>query len=146
MSLRELYQEMIIDHGRQPRNFGSLPEATHSKNGQNPLCGDKFTVYVTEHDGVIEDVKFEGTGCAISVASASLMTEAVKGKDKAFIDTLFHNFHQLVTEGKECETDIGKLAVFSGVAEFPVRVKCATLAWHTLKAALDNDIKPVSTE
>lgn len=146
MSLRELYQEMIIDHGKQPRNFGSLLDATHSKNGQNPLCGDKLTVYLVERDGVVEDVRFEGAGCAISVASASLMTEAVKGKSLAEVTSLFQNFHQLVTTGKESEVEIGKLAVFSGVAEFPVRVKCATLAWHTMQAALVNDIKPVSTE
>ncbi len=146
MSLRELYQEMIIDHGKQPRNFGSLSDATHSKNGQNPLCGDKLTVYITERDGVVTDVRFEGTGCAISVASASLMTESIKGKSVADIDILFTHFHQLLTEGKESEADLGKLAVFSGVAEFPVRVKCATLAWHTLHAALHHDIKPVSTE
>tara|TARA_R110000868_G_scaffold326156_5_gene587120 strand:- start:751 stop:1191 length:441 start_codon:yes stop_codon:yes gene_type:complete len=146
MSLRELYQEMIIDHGKQPRNFGALDAATHSKNGQNPLCGDKLTVYLIEKDGVVQDVRFEGTGCAISVASASLMTEVVKGKDVASIASLFENFHKLVTEGKESEADLGKLAVFSGVAEFPVRVKCATLAWHTMNAALMNDSKPVSTE
>jgi nitrogen fixation NifU-like protein len=146
MSLRELYQEIIIDHGKQPRNFGSLHDATHSKNGQNPLCGDKLTVYLVERDGVVEDVRFEGTGCAISVASASLMTEAVKGKSLTEVTSLFQNFHQLVTTGKESEVEIGKLAVFSGVAEFPVRVKCATLAWHTMQAALVNDTKPVSTE
>ena len=146
MSLRELYQEMIIDHGKQPRNFGALPQATHSKNGHNPLCGDTLTVYLNECDGVVTDVRFEGAGCAISVASASLMTEAIKGQRLEFIDTLFHHFHELVTAGKESEADIGKLAVFSGVAEFPVRVKCATLAWHTLRAALHHDINPVSTE
>jgi nitrogen fixation NifU-like protein len=146
MSLRELYQEMIIDHGRQPRNFGALPAATHSKNGQNPLCGDKLTVYLLARDGLVEDVRFEGSGCAISVASASLMTDAVKGKTLAAVDELFHHFHQLLTEGKACDESLGKLAVFSGVAEFPVRVKCATLAWHTMKAALEHDVKPVSTE
>ncbi len=146
MSLRELYQEMIIDHGKQPRNFGALPAATHSKNGQNPLCGDKLTVYLLERDGIVEDVRFEGTGCAISVASASLMTEAVKGKTLQSVKTLFENFHQLVTTGDESVIDIGKLAVFSGVAEFPVRVKCATLAWHTMNAALLNDTQPVTTE
>lgn len=146
MSLRELYQEMIIDHGKQPRNFGALDDATHCKHGNNPLCGDKLVVYLREHEGVIADVRFEGTGCAISVASASLMTEAVKGKNRESIDALFQNFHQLVTEGKEGDVDLGKLAVFGGVAEFPIRVKCATLAWHTLRAALQHDAKPVSTE
>lgn len=146
MSLRELYQEMIIDHGKQPRNFGALPAATHSKNGQNPLCGDKLTVYLLERDGVVEDVRFEGTGCAISVASASLMTDAVKGKSVEDVNALFQQFHQLLTEGKTADDSLGKLAVFSGVAEFPVRVKCATLAWHTMKAALEHDVQPVSTE
>lgn len=146
MSLRELYQEMIIDHGKQPRNFGALPQATHSKNGQNPLCGDKLTVYLFERDGVVEDVRFEGTGCAISVASASLMTGAIKGKSLDEVHALFQQFHQLLTEGKADEDSLGKLAVFSGVAEFPVRVKCATLAWHTMKAALEQDVQPVSTE
>lgn len=145
MSLRELYQEIIIDHGKQPRNFGELSDASCCKNGANPLCGDKLTVYLLEKDGKVEDVRFKGTGCAISVASASLMTEIVKGKDTAEVNKLFDDFHQLVTTGKEV-ADIGKLAVFSGVAEFPVRVKCATLAWHTLKAALEHDNNPVSTE
>lgn len=145
MSLRELYQEMIIDHGKQPRNFGVLPDASHSKNGHNPLCGDRLTIYLLERDGIVEDVKFEGVGCAISVASASLMTEAIKGKSVAAAESLFQQFHQLLTEGKE-DDSLGKLAVFSGVAEFPLRVKCATLAWHTLKAALVNDNQSVSTE
>jgi nitrogen fixation NifU-like protein len=146
MSLRELYQEMIVDHGKHPRNFGKLESANHSQAGHNPLCGDKLVVYVRENNGVIEDVHFEGTGCAISVASASLMTEAVKGKSITEIDKLFDLFHHLVTEGKEPAESIGKLAVFSGVAEFPVRVKCATLAWHTLKAALHNDPLAATTE
>lgn len=146
MSLRELYQEMIVDHGKHPRNFGKLESANHSQAGHNPLCGDKLMVYVRENNGVIEDVHFEGTGCAISVASASLMTEAVKGKSITEIDKLFDLFHHLVTEGKEPAESIGKLAVFSGVAEFPVRVKCATLAWHTLKAALHNDPLAATTE
>lgn len=146
MSLRDLYQEIIVDHGKNPRNFGALSLANHSHAGHNPLCGDKLIVYVYEKDGVIVDVKFEGTGCAISVASASLMTEAVKGKSITEMNTLFDLFHHLVTEGKEPETSIGKLAAFAGVAEFPVRVKCATLSWHTLKAALANDPNPVSTE
>lgn len=146
MSLRELYQEMIVDHGKHPRNFGKLESANHCQAGHNPLCGDKLMVYVRENNGVIEDVHFEGAGCAISVASASLMTEAVKGKSITEIDKLFDLFHHLVTEGKEPAESIGKLAVFSGVAEFPVRVKCATLAWHTLKAALHNDPLAATTE
>ena len=128
------------------RNFGALPAATHHKHGQNPLCGDKLTVYLIERDGVVDDVRFEGAGCAISVASASLMTDAVKGKNLDEVFAMFDSFHQLLTEGKESEMELGKLAVFSGVAEFPMRVKCATLAWHTMKAALLQDVKPVSTE
>lgn len=146
MSLRELYQEMIIDHGRKPRNFGELPSANHCQVGHNPLCGDRLTLYLIEKDGVIEDVRFEGTGCAISVASASLMTEVVKGKTVAEVENLFEHFHQLVTDGNEPAIEMGKLAVFSGVAEFPARVKCATLSWHTLKAALNNPVDAVSTE
>lgn len=146
MSLRDLYQEIIIDHGKQPRNFGKLETANHCKVGHNPLCGDKLVLYITEKNGVIEDMRFEGEGCAISVASASLMTETIKGKTIKEFNALFDNFHYLVTEGKEPEENIGKLAVFSGVAEFPVRVKCATLAWHTLKAALDDNTDIVTTE
>lgn len=146
MSLRELYQEMIVDHGKHPRNFGALSAANHTHAGHNPLCGDKLVVYVLESNGVVEDVKFQGEGCAISMASASLMTESVKGKSLAEINILFDLFHHLVTEGKSTSDDLGKLEVFGGVAEFPVRVKCASLAWHTLKAALENDPKPVSTE
>jgi nitrogen fixation NifU-like protein len=146
MSLRELYQEMIVDHGKHPRNFGALPAANHMHAGHNPLCGDKLVVYVLESNGIVEDLKFQGEGCAISMASASLMTESVKGKSLAEINVLFDLFHHLVTEGKSESDDLGKLEVFGGVAEFPVRVKCASLAWHTLKAALENDPKPVSTE
>ncbi|TAK76241.1 MAG: SUF system NifU family Fe-S cluster assembly protein [Gammaproteobacteria bacterium] len=146
MSLRELYQEIIVDHGKQPRNWGQLANATHSQAGHNPLCGDKLTLYLVAQGDKIEDVRFEGSGCAISVASASLMTEVIKGKTLNEIDTLFHDFHILVTEGKLPAADLGKLAVFSGVAEFPIRVKCATLAWHTMKAALTNETNPVTTE
>lgn len=146
MSLRDLYQEIIIDHGKQPRNFGKLEKATHCQMGHNPLCGDKLVLYISEKNGLIEDLLFMGEGCAISMASASLMTETVKGKSLADIEKLFEGFHCLVTEGKETAENMGKLAVFSGVAEFPVRVKCATLAWHTLKAALSNDPNAVTTE
>jgi nitrogen fixation NifU-like protein len=142
MPLRELYQELILDHGKQPRNVGEISAASHSHAGYNPLCGDRVTVYLIEKDGIVHDVAFQGAGCAISVASASLMTEAIKGKALSVIEQLFHDFHQLVTEGSCGETDLGKLAAFAGVAEFPIRVKCATLAWHTLKAALDG---PLST-
>lgn len=146
MSLRELYQEMIIDHGRHPRHFGVLANCNHQKLGFNPLCGDKLLVTIIEKDGVIDDVKFEGVGCAISVASASLMCESIKGKTREHVAHLFQDFHALVTTGVLPETDLGKLAVFAGVFEFPARVKCASLAWHTLTAALDNTHEPVSTE
>lgn len=145
MSLRELYQEMIIDHGKQPRNFGALQQMSHCHAGHNPLCGDKLIVYLFEQNGIVQDIKFEGSGCAISVASASLMTEAVKGKSTNDVIELFDGFHQLVTAGST-EKELGKLAIFAGVAEFPIRVKCATLAWHTMKAALSNEKKTVSTE
>lgn len=146
--LRELYQEVIIDHGRHPRNFGVLLDANHHKEGFNPLCGDKLMLYVAEKNGVIEKLQFEGSGCAISVASASLMTEVLKGKTRAEVDAIFNDFHQLVTHGHnaEIESRLGKLAVLAGVAEYPARVKCASLAWHTLKAAIADDPQTVSTE
>lgn len=143
--LRELYQEIIIDHGRQPRNFGALPEANHHKEGYNPLCGDKIFLHVLEKDGVAEKIRFEGCGCAISIASASLMSEVLQGKKIAEIQQVFTAFHDLVTEGHASEI-LGKLTVLGGVREFPMRVKCATLAWHTLKAALENDSTSISTE
>jgi nitrogen fixation NifU-like protein len=143
--LRELYQEMIIDHGRHPRNFGPLPNANHHKEGFNPLCGDKIHVHVQEHNGMVEKIQFEGAGCAISMASASLMSEVLQGKTITEIDEIFTAFHHLVTDGEPSDK-LGKLAVLGGVREFPVRVKCATLAWHTLKAALINDSQPVTTE
>ncbi len=143
--LRELYQETIIDHGRRPRNFGVLSDANHHKQGFNPLCGDKIHLYIQEKNGKLEKIQFDGCGCAISMASASLMTEVLKGKMIGEIDELFDAFHRLVTEGHSSEK-LGKLAVLGGVYEFPVRVKCATLAWHTLKAALQHDPKPVTTE
>jgi len=145
MSLRELYQEMILDHSKYPRNFGDLPNASHQHLGHNPLCGDKIVVFLQEENGLIQDVQFQGTGCAISVASASLMTEAIKGKTLAEFEALFSAFHLLVTEGKET-IDLGKLDILAGVSAFPVRVKCATLAWHTLKAALLHDATPAKTE
>lgn len=145
--LRELYQEMIIDHGRHPRNFGVMEEAHCSKEGFNPLCGDKIMLHLVEKNNLVEKVMFEGTGCAISMASASLMSECVTGKTRQEIETLFTAFHELVTHrGSEPSSELGKLAVLAGVAEFPARVKCATLAWHTLNAALLQDTKPVTTE
>ena len=145
--LRDLYQEVILDHNRRPRNFGALPSANHQAEGYNPLCGDKVTVFLDLEDGCIRDLAFQGSGCAISTASASLMTEALKGRTAEEARALFHDFHGLVTTGEgEGLEELGKLAVFSGVREFPMRVKCATLAWHTLLAALDDKGQPVSTE
>jgi nitrogen fixation NifU-like protein len=146
--LRDLYQEVILDHNRRPRNFRTLPEANRRAEGHNPLCGDKVTVFLDVDDGGrIRDVAFQGSGCAISTASASLMTEALKGRTTEEIRELFHRFHDLVTTGAgEGSPELGKLAVFGGVREFPMRVKCATLAWHTLLAALEGSGQPVSTE
>jgi|SRR5579872_3618940 len=143
--LRELYQEVIIDHGRHPRNFGAFPEANQHKEGFNPLCGDKIFLHVQEKNSVLEKIQFEGCGCAISMASASLMTEALKGKTISEADELFNAFHDWVMEGSRSEK-LGKLTVLGGVREFPARVKCATLAWHTLKALLTHDAKNVTTE
>ena len=145
----DLYSEQIIEHSKKPRNFGELPNANHHANGFNPLCGDKLVVgLVLDGAGVIQDVKFQGQGCAISKASASLMTGAVKGKTAAEAEHLFERFHDLVMgklpEGEDL-TDLGKLAVLAGVREYPARVKCASLAWHTLKAALEGH-NEVSTE
>jgi nitrogen fixation protein NifU and related proteins len=145
--LKDLYQEVIFDHNRRPRNFGALPEANRRANGFNPLCGDKVTIYVRVDHGVIRDVRFEGQGCAISTASASLLTESLKGKTEAEAEKLFHGFHEMVTaDAEHSHPDLGKLEVLAGVREFPARVKCATLAWHTLQAALKNQAQPVSTE
>jgi nitrogen fixation NifU-like protein len=146
--LRDLYQEVILDHNRRPRNFGRLAGANRSAEGFNPLCGDRLTLYLKLVDGVIEAVSFEGAGCAISTASASLMTEALKGKTEHEAQALFEGFHALVTAdpGAAATVPLGKLEVLSGVREFPVRVKCATLAWHTLQAALHDETRPVSTE
>ena len=144
--LRELYQEVILDHNKSPRNFGKLEGASHSADGFNPLCGDRVTVSLILRDDVVEDVRFDGAGCAISTASASVMTQMLKGKTRDEVEAIFRRFHDLVT-GKEPEgSDLGKLAVFAGVAEFPIRVKCATLAWHTLNAAIENRTEPVTTE
>jgi nitrogen fixation protein NifU and related proteins len=143
--LRDLYQEVILDHNRHPRNFGPLPEANRRAEGHNPLCGDRVTVYLDVKGGRIRGVAFEGAGCAISTASASLMTEALQGLSVEEARSLFHGFHELVTQGDKGE-DLGKLAVFTGVREYPMRVKCATLAWHTLMAALEAKDQPVSTE
>ncbi len=147
--LRELYQEVILDHHKKPRNFHKLEDANKKAEGFNPLCGDKISLYLKVEDGVVRDVGFVGSGCAISTASASMMTECLKGKTEAEIEALFERFHDLVT-GKTApetaESALGKLAVFSGVREYPVRVKCATLCWHTLRAALENVKETVATE
>ncbi len=145
--LRELYQEVVIDHGRRPRNFRVLTPVTHQAEGFNPLCGDRMTLYLNVVDGVIQDAGFQGSGCAISTASASLMTEHLKGKTPAEAEAVFRQFHGLMTgDGTAGEDRLGKLTVLSGVKEFPTRVKCATLAWHTLQAALQQETRPVSTE
>jgi len=138
--LRELYQEVILDHHKRPRNFGALENANCRSEGYNPLCGDRVTIYAVVEDDVIQDVHFDGTGCAICMASTSVMTEAIKGRTLAEMEALFGSFHELVTGPPDETADtegLGKLAVFFGVREFPVRVKCATLAWHTLKAAIE---------
>jgi len=144
--LADLYQEMILDHKKRPRNFHPMENATQSADGHNPLCGDKLTVHIHLKDGVVDDVSFEGSGCAISTASASMMTEAVKGKTVEEADRLFKTFHELVTTDKDADTGgLGKLAAFAGVRAFPMRVKCATLGWHTLESALHKG-ETVSTE
>ena len=148
--LRDLYQDLILDHTKRPRNFGQLENANCRADGHNPLCGDKLTVFLDVDDGVVKDVRFQGSGCAISTASASMMTESIKGKTRAEVEALFEKFHHMLTgpQGGELEDgdELGKLVVFSGVKEFPVRVKCATLAWHTLNAALKHEREPASTE
>lgn len=146
--LRELYQELILDHGRQPRNNGVLEDANHIKEGYNPLCGDKLTLYIKEENGLVQNIRFQGEGCAISIASASMMTQALKGKTIIEAKKIFELFHQAVTEdlNDADEKKLGKLIVLSGVKDFPMRVKCATLAWHTMSAALNNDATIVSTE
>ncbi len=145
--LRELYQEVILDHHRRPRNFHKLEDANRRAEGFNPLCGDKIHLYLRIEDGIVKDAGFEGSGCAISTASASMMTEGLKGKTEAEVEALFEKFHNLVT-GKSTPdpASLGKMAVFSGVREYPVRVKCATLAWHTLRAALQGSLETVATE
>jgi nitrogen fixation NifU-like protein len=145
--LRELYQQVILDHYKRPRNLHKLQHANRTAQGFNPLCGDKITLYLTVEDGIIQDVAFEGSGCAISTASASMMTENVKGKTVAEATAVFERFHALVAGEAAPVTDgMGKLGVFAGVREFPLRIKCATLAWHTMKAALEGKTDTVATE
>jgi len=147
--LRELYQTTILDHNKQPRNFRVPEGANREAAGHNPLCGDRVTVHLRMEDDRVADVGFQGAGCAISTASASLMTQAVKGKRREEVEALFERFHDLVTSDVDSEVDpgaVGKLAVFAGVREFPARVKCATLAWHTLRAALAGEHTTQKTE
>jgi nitrogen fixation protein NifU and related proteins len=147
MDLKELYRDVILDHNKRPRNFGKLEPSDAYADGHNPLCGDRLTVFLKMDGDRVEDVKFEGKGCAISTASASLMTEAVKGKDKASIGELFERIHSLLTkQDAAADPSLGKLAALSGVREYPSRVKCASLCWHTLNAALDKGAATVSTE
>ncbi|MDH4037844.1 MAG: SUF system NifU family Fe-S cluster assembly protein [Candidatus Krumholzibacteria bacterium] len=148
--MRELYQEVILDHHKHPRNFGRLDGANRHAEGFNPLCGDRVTVYVLVENDVVREIAFDGSGCAICVASASVMTDELKGRTLAEIEKLYGTFHDVVMSSTDTAVDmdaLGKLAVFAGVREFPVRVKCATLPWHTLRAALKNpDGAPVTTE
>lgn len=146
--LSELYQAVILDHNKKPRNFRKLPDANHSAEGFNPLCGDQLTVYLQLKAGTLDDISFEGSGCAISKAAASMMTQAVKGKSKQEAEILFGEFHRMVTGDLDEETtpnQLGRLTIFAGVRDFPVRVKCASLPWHTMHAALNNE-PLVSTE
>lgn len=147
--LRELYLQVIIEHSRNPRNFKELEDADRSAEGYNPLCGDEITLYLKLDGDRVSDVSFKGSGCAISKASASLMTTAVKGKTVSEVEELFSGFREMVTSGRDAEVDeesLGKLTVLSGVREFPVRVKCATLAWHTLRSAIEDKGEKVRTE
>jgi nitrogen fixation NifU-like protein len=148
--LGELYQQLIVDHSRRPRNFKAIEDATAKAEGYNPLCGDRVTLYLKTEGNVIREVGFQGAGCAISTASASLLTETLKGKTLEEAESVFDSFHKLVTGvandiGPE-ETRLGKLSVFKGVCDYPTRVKCATLVWHTLRSALKGERQPVSTE
>ena len=146
--LNELYQEVILDHNKNPRNFREMETATNTADGNNPLCGDALRVYVEMEDDTVKDVAFKGSGCAISKASASMMTQTVKGKSKEEAEVLFDEFHKMVTGELDPETDethLGKLKIFAGVLEFPARVKCASLSWHTLHAALSGE-EEISTE
>jgi nitrogen fixation protein NifU and related proteins len=149
-NLSSLYQDVILEHNRSPRNFHHMDQADRHATGHNPLCGDQLTVWLKLDGDVVSDVSFEGSGCAISKASASLMTAAVKGKPRGEIERLFQRFHDVVTgqqpRAGEESADLGKLAVFAGISAFPVRVKCATLSWHALKAALEQDAASVRTE
>lgn len=146
---KELYQEIILEHNRSPRNFGKMEHASHVQEGLNPLCGDNYKIYLKVEDGIIQDVKFEGSGCAISKASASVMTTTIKGKTVEEAEKYFELFHKIVTgetDTEETFENVGKIAAFAGVADFPVRVKCASLAWHTMHNALSGKSESTSTE
>jgi nitrogen fixation NifU-like protein len=147
--LRDLYQDVILEHSKAPRNYRRLDRANHRAEGVNPLCGDRYTVYVDMDGDAIRDISFEGSGCAISKASASMMTQSVKGRTREEAEALFQSFRRVVTGQQPADgnqPEIGKLTIFSGVSEFPVRVKCATLVWHTLRAALNGERESISTE
>ncbi len=146
--LRELYQEIIIDHNRQPRNFYEMEDATQKIDGFNPLCGDRITIYLKVENGIVEKASFKGTGCAISIASASMMTDSLLGKTIQQVEAVFEKFHQLITAAKKPETtdELGKLNVLGGVRNYPSRIKCATLAWHAMHAALNQESDTVTTE
>lgn len=147
--LSELYQEVILDHNKNPRNFGPIPIKTHSLKGHNPLCGDQITVNLCVEDGIVKDISFEGSGCAVSKASASIMTTLIKGQSVEKAQELFDKFHKLITSDMNEEVDLdslGKIAVFAGVREYPSRIKCANLAWHTMKNALEDKKDNVVTE
>jgi nitrogen fixation NifU-like protein len=147
--LDDLYQEVILDHNKSPRNFRAMVEANRKADGYNPLCGDQVTIFVNVVDGVIKDISFQGSGCAISKASASLMTAELKGKSEAVAEALFENVHKMLTgddDADDAADKVGKLQILSGVCKFPARVKCASLAWHTLQAALKGEDRPASTE
>lgn len=145
--IKDLYQEVIVDHNKNPRNFGKLNDATKTLEGFNLLCGDKLRLYIKTDNNRIEDISFDGSGCAISVASASLMTDSMKGKTLEEAENLFHEFHHLITTDDELNlAAMGKLAALAGVREYPARVKCASLCWHTLHSVIEGDFAPVSTE
>ena len=144
--LTELYQQVILDHSKSPRNFRKLEHANRTAHGHNPLCGDNVTLYVDLEGEVVKDIGFQGSGCAISKASASLLTDSIKGKTRTEVRQLFEKVHEMVKSGRSAEGEVGKLAVFAGVHKFPARVKCAILPWHAVIAALENQAEPVTTE
>ncbi len=145
--IKDLYQEVIVDHNRSPRNFGKLEDADKTLEGFNPLCGDRLTLYIKTNGDKIDDISFDGSGCAISVASASLMTDAMKGKSMQEAESIFNDFHDLITTDKEPDLEeLGKLAALAGVKAYPARVKCASLCWHTLHSVIQGDDTPVKTE